>query len=318
MTSFDLAARCAFALTHPALRSAMTERTTILLEATGRADVTGSTVARLAAVIGDYSVSDLWLTFAIVHAELPPPHLVRRLRRVRELDGPFAAVQFLIENLPDTRRRDPVPTVSVVGVGTVLMDVTGLLPGDLVSEGRGAGRRFARAWNPLSSVLPVTWSASRRALRALTADEARSLGIEPKVPPVGDVVVPNGATYVLLGTIDKPRSSERLIALGAVSGNATASIGYGLRQLIGSEAYERQMGEERFSWHVAAQRSLQHLAVIGDSVIEQYRGWERMLPAIGLTGPTLHAFSYSETGSEVPDAEWQLLARSVGSAIGIH
>jgi len=317
--SFESSTRLRVRVLTPSARAAARERVNTVLTTLG-SPTTGKPLDDLAAAFEHYDRAELWLALAVLHGQLPAPSELRRIRRLRELDGAWAALNRTLRLASSGGR---YPTVTVVGADTTLLDVTGLLPADAALEGRGVARRLAREWSAVSSVVPVTWGPARLSLRALTADEASSIGLVAPTLNAADVLVPHDSTYVLVGTVDKPRSSECLIALGQSSRNATSSVGYGLGQLVGVQAYARQEQEERFSWHVAAQRSFQHLAVVGDNVIEHYRGWEQMLPAIGLTGPQLHEIPLPQLSSGVSDpaaeiAEWQQLARTVGSVIGIH
>jgi len=317
--SFESSTRLRARLLTPAARNAARERIATVLDITGR-PATGMPIDDLVAAFDSFARAELWLALAVLHGELPVASELRRIRRLRELDGSWAA---LGRTLRLATSGSHYPTVVVVGADTTLMDVSGLLPDHAPREGRGIARAIAREWGAVAGVVPVTWGLGGRSLRALTAVEASSIGLPAPRFDSSLVLVPHDSAYVLLGTVDKPRSSECLIALGQASHNATSSVGYGLHPLVSSQAYARQEGEERFSWHVAAQRSFAHLAVVGDSVIEHYKGWEQMLPAIGLTGPVLHEVPLPPRTSGVVDvererSEWHALSRTVGSLIGIH
>jgi hypothetical protein len=317
--SFESSTRVRARLLTPAAREAARERIATVLRTTGR-PASGKPIDDLVTAFESFDRAEFWLALAVLHGELPVASELRRIRRLRELDGAWAALGRTLRLAASGRH---YPTVTVVGAETTLLDVTGLLPEHAAHEGRGIARTIAREWGAIDGVVPVTWTAGGRSLRALTPAEASSIGLPAPHFDSALVLVPHDSAYVLIGTVDKPRSSECLIALGQVSRNATSSVGYGLRPLVSSQAYTRQEGEERFSWHVAAQRSFAHLAVVGDAVIEHYRGWEQMLPAIGLTGPVLHDVPLPARTSGAVDpererSEWQALSRTVGSLIGIH
>ena len=315
--SFESNARVRFAALPPQLKRATVLRVGTLLTAHGETP-TGKPLNDLARVIGSWDSAGLWLAAAVIRGALPLSSAVRRVRRVMELDGPWAAIDALLTLDGDSwRRGDPVPSVSIVGKDTVLLDVTGLLLDDEPQEGRGAGRKLAREWSQYSGVELVTWADDTRNLRAINAAEASIIGVNEPSIDSNEALVPHGSTYVLVGIVDRPRLSERIIALGAISGNTTGSVGYGLGPLIDSQAYKRPEGDRRFAWHLAAQRSLEQLAILGGhEIADHYRGWEIMLPALGLEGPQLHEFALPGDAPAVDS--WSELARTVGSSIGIH
>jgi len=313
--SFESSTRLRVRLLSPAARRAARERVLTVLEATGRPS-TGRALDDLALAFASFDRAELWLALAVLHGELPAASELRRVRRIAELDGPWAALQ---RTLTVAATGGVYPSVRVVGSGTTLLDVTGLDSSNTETQGRAIARSLASEWVTAEGVLPVMWTANRKALRALTAEEAAELGYPAPSVSASEILVPHDAAYVLVGTVDKPRSSEGLIALGQSSRNATASIGFGLGRLIGAEAYRRQEGEERFSWHVAAQRSFNTLVVVGDGIMEHYRGWERMLPAVGFEGPKLVDIPVTPAADGVMSLDdWRAISHSVGSAIGIY
>jgi len=312
--SFESSTRLRVRLLTPAARRAARERVLTVLETTGRPS-TGRALDDLAAAFATFDRSELWLALAVLHGELPAASELRRIRRLTELDGPWAALQ---RTLTLAATGGSYPLVRVIGPGTTLLDVTGVQAGASTNGGEVA-QRLASEWATAPGVVPVTWTASRKALRALTPQESIELGYPAPSLSAEEILVPHNAAYVLVGTADKPRSSECLIALGQSSDNATASIGFGLGPLIGPEAYRRQEAEERFSWHVAAQRSFGTLVVVGSGIMEHYRGWERMLPAVGFAGPKLIEFAVTPAADEAQTPnDWPAISHSVGSAIGIY
>lgn len=313
----------------PRQRTAFGARVRVLLEATGR-PLRRPVLRTLLDAVADYDEHELWLTLAVLHGELPTPSHVRRLRRSRELDGGWGALDQLLEDMP-RRRADagPLPPVTVV-TDRVLLDVTGLLPDDDVAPGRGAGRQLVREWARSERVVPVTWGGSRRWLRELDADERAALGIHRERGRVfgtaTTALVPHRAPYVAAGAVQLPRSAERLIALGEASDNPSGSVGYGLGPLLHADRHPRQDGEARFSWHLAAQRSFDRLAVLGAGDVTEYTGWKRMLTAVGRPGPELVGFALPSDGDGLtgtvtaPTATgaWAGLATEIGEVVGIR
>jgi hypothetical protein len=272
----------------PRSRAALLVRVKSLLSVTANESIDAPLISRLALSIESYSARELWFAAAMVHGELPTNQIIRRLRRVRELDSGWAAVSYLMSCMPSgARGRDSWP-LTIAGAETTVVDVSGLLDTEDHSEQRVLGRRLARDLARATRVVPVTWTANQRAFRSLTSSEVMQLGLETDGEVLDRLIVPFLSHYVLVGIVVRPRAGERLIAMGDASSNLTVSVGYSLNELFSAENFERQMGEERFAWHVAAQRSLDHLVVFDRAAEVQFRGWKRMLPAIGVAGPQIH------------------------------
>jgi hypothetical protein len=317
MTSREFAVRSKVALLPPAAKRALRAGIDSALTMTV-ATVSRSPLSDFSQAISRFDPAELWFATAAVRGELPTSADLRRTRRLLELDGPWAAIERIVAHRPTTAH-----PLAVTEPNAVVLDVTGLLPGSEMHDGLGVGRQLVRNWAENPDVIPVTWHGQATSLRALTGEEANALRVPAPRYDSAAVILPWQARYCLVGTVDKPRSGERLIALGRESNNITSSIGYGLNPLVSVEAYVRQEGEERFSWHVAAQRSFDNLVVVGDSVFEHYVGLEQMLPAIGVTGPTLHNVSLpnsakGSTGVTIATEGWKRMSHTVGSFIGIQ
>jgi hypothetical protein len=297
----------------------LTDRAGLVLTATGHG--VGSDVrAQLIAAIADFDDAELWLTLAVLRADLPSTSDVHRVRRTRELDGPEAALAAVFDGAAIS---DASRTPVVVDARTHLVDTTGLLPSEVAHTGRAVARQLVREWSASDAVLPVRWSEDRTNLRSLTTEEHDAFGLGAPQWEHPRFVVPHNAHYTLAGIVDLPRAAERLVVLGQWSRNQTASLGFGLDDVVGPHAYARQEGgESRSVWQLAVQRSLGSLVVMGADQESRYRGWKGMLPAIGLVGPRLLV---ADIASQLPDPAhttlsedaWRTLALTIGSLIGI-
>jgi len=278
----------------PAYRRAVDHRLASLLAELEQAVPGGAPrkagLEQLADALPGLAVPELWLVLATLHGEMPRPTQVRRLRRIMELDTAWDAIVFLLRTLPD--RRDPRarPSAVAISAGVTHVDVTGLFTDDNVVAGRDSGRQILREWSRSRSFVPITWDDEGRGWRAITVDERRDLGLEvvPGTNALESVVlVPHAGTYILLGTVDEPRAAERLIGFGQYAGQASGTVGYGIDQLVAPEDHEEREGTSRFTWYLAAQRSADVLVAVGDGAASQYRGWLRMLSAVGVVGPSI-------------------------------
>jgi hypothetical protein len=289
-----LRTRSATAAIAPAVRAGLAERVAVLVNrldpsSGGRSGLPA--LARILSampVIEDRAPSALWLVLSAVLGDFPRPTEVRRFRRLLELDGGWAAIDSLLRELP--HRHDPRfrPPSLAFEDDVVCVDVTALVTPGINNEGRAIGLRLLRDWSTAGRMFrPVLWSENSRHLRGLDVEEITELGLDPFSARGADEMVIPFAGYVLLGTVDLPKSAERLIGLGQYAGIATASIGYGIGPLVHGENYARTEGAERFTWHLAAQRSFDTVVAVGDDTEIQYRGWKRMLFAVGIDGPEI-------------------------------
>jgi hypothetical protein len=315
MSAASRTARIVYGALAPAARGALARRIrSILLELEPQSSGNGG-LSALAAALPGRSTAELWLVLSAFHAQLPRPTEVRRLRRILEIDSGWDAVSHLVASMPS--RFDPRfrPGELVLTAGASYVDVTGLIPGKASGEGRGVGRRLLREWAADQAFVPVTWTTDGRMLRGLSPEERGALGLDTTGADLStSVIVPNGGSYILLGIADLPRHAERLIALGQYSAAHTATVGYGLGPILHAEDYPVTDGSERFTWHLAAQRSMGTLVSVGEGIDVQYRGWRRMLSAVGIIGPELVALDIPQSGEDA----WTRFARDCADALALR
>jgi hypothetical protein len=274
-------------------------------------------LALVSSALADRAADRLWLISTLVHARMPRPAVLRHLARIAELDGPWAVLDEIVSTAP--RRLAPVPTVRS---GILVIDVGELLVGDLPVYGRGVARALARA---LPTTVPhavlVRPDAARLGFQLLSTEECEHLGLAPTATPV-QAIVPIRSKYLLVGFATYPERAERLIGMAQSSGNATASVGYGLAQLLHPGDFARSRSDSRRpSWHLAAQRSFDVLCVVGDGARAQYEGWAKTLPAIGVRAPVMHTVV-----ADVPEPNdyslapevWSEVAATVVDALDFH
>lgn len=291
----------------PLSRRRVQERIAVAVAAIDRTAPPPVDPIELAIRMERFSPRELWLVAAVVLQRLPVPAEVRRLRRAFELDG-----------LDGVVRRFGARSV-IVGAAAptivsdrAVLDVTGLF--DTSVAGREIGRRLVAGW-VADGGLAVTWTRDGRALRSLDPSERSELRLVDDGASYASVI-PFRTHYLVLGSVESPRSAERVIALGSYSENGTGSIGYGLAPLLRPGPPAEREGDRRFSWHLAAQRSLDRLAVVGE-VEHEYRGWVQMLSAVGITGPRIEGFAYPEGGSSAAADEWNTFARLLEAHFGL-
>jgi hypothetical protein len=269
----------------------------------GGGEQASTSLARLASELERGGVPETWLALAVLNGTLPGSELVSRVRRRLQLDGGWAAIDEILRVRGDLFHRD-APEVSLAR-GVALIDVTGLTDGSVRLLGRGAALATVRQWSERPEARLVVWTAGGDNLRPITAAEASQLGVEVPADRGDAVLVPWQSSYLVAGIVDDPDRAERAIALGTFSGNSGGTLGFGLDPVLNAEDEPYYTGPLRYAWHLAVVRALPRLVAGSPRAELEYRGWKRMLPAVGLEGPDIRAvpFPFGELRSSPDWAE---------------
>lgn len=239
--------------------------------------------------------ADVWLTLAVLRAELPlDAHVVAHARAVR-LDGPLAAFRDVLRpSVNPLERRRQLRRVEVVE-DAVLVDLAHTSRSALATGIQRVARQTARRWAAEHDVTFVGWTADESALRRLT-DEEVATGLHGRQGPDGraqasaTVLVPHRSTYVLPELAVEPRRTQRLLALALRSGCRTGAIGFDCVPLSTAETIGAGMGSA-FAGNLAAVRHFDTVVAISHAAATEYRGWRRMLAGTGLAGPRIEVAS---------------------------
>ena len=255
--------------------------------------------ARLVASLHPSRPDLLWLVVAVVGARLPRSSHIERLLRELVLDGAEATLERILHEHATDLSRARTRRVRVVS-GT-LVDVHHTSRTGIATGIQRVSRELVRRWeaDPGHEVVLVGWSDGLDSLRLLAPAERRTaLGARAAGDPAPSqvhlqadddaVVVPWGARYVLPELALEPERTSRLRAMARWSGTRCSAVGFDCVPITSSETTD-VMVSEHFANNLAALRHFDHVVAISESAAREYRGWCRMLSAIGESGPRVDA-----------------------------
>ncbi|WP_448061623.1 glycosyltransferase family 4 protein [Cellulomonas hominis] len=233
----------------------------------------------------------VWLTLAVLRAELPLEAEVVRVARAIELDGVLAALgRHLRPSRNPLHRGRDLREVEVV-TGRVLVDLQHTSHTSLATGIQRVARQSAQRWDRDHDITLVGWTYDDRAMRLLGPVEQRVAlqgGAVPERRPGGDrrVVVPWECTYVLPELATEIPRTARMLALARYSRSRTGVIGFDCVPLSSGETIAEGMGSA-FASNLAAVRHMDRVATISRAAAREYEGWRAMLAGTGLTGPEI-------------------------------
>ena len=304
-------------------RSALRARLATLLEVLGApaAEVpTRTLVDGLERALAVPTASTVWLTLAVLRAELPDTARVQRVLRAARLDGAAAALLRELPLTPSDRPWEgggwaPVEVVT----GEVLVDLHHTSDTTLATGIQRVSRQSGQRWVRDHDVRLVRWSPRYTALWELDpAERERALHGAPARPHSASgraVVVPWGCTYLLPELVTEPDRARALEAAVSFSASRTGMIGFDCVPITSAETTADGMGGGFASMLSAAGR-MDRIAAISDAAAIEYGGWRTMLSGAGLPGPDVRAVALAVEGSTAtPDALEQ--ARSTLTVAGL-
>src|SRR5690606_28579295 len=138
--------------------------------------------------------------------------------------------------------------------------------------------------------VPVTWTEDFGAMCELNElersriDQREASGDEVAERAPTPLVVPWGATILVPELAAEPARSRRMRALARFTANRTGVIGFDCVPLTSAETTAEGFSQV-FATSLTAVRHFDVVATISEAAATEYRGWRRMLEAVGLTGP---------------------------------
>jgi glycosyltransferase involved in cell wall biosynthesis len=250
-----------------------------------RAQVVAARDRLIAALEADASLSNVWLTMAVLTKGLPTETEVRAAHRTLMTDSARALLRRLDRYRPTASAR----TVELAR-DVVIVDVRHTSETDLATGIQRVARETVKRWVRDHDVLLVTWTLDGRALRRLLPEEHET-AIHAAAPLLGStraadqrVVVPVGGTYILPELAAEVWRTERVAAMGEFAGLTMGVIGFDCVPLTTAETVGDGM-PGAFARNLVAVAKMDRLAAISDAAAEEYSGWKRMLPGSGVPGP---------------------------------
>lgn len=281
---------------HPNRRKAVQDRLGVLLTALDPAATPGPSVdarlSQVAGLLGEHRPEEIWLSLAVLTAQLPTDDTVVRVRRISQLDGAQAALEEIVRLVPGDR----LATRVEVAVDEVVVDVNHLAQTTLTTGIQRVTQRTVSRWMRDHPVSLVCWTDEHRAFRRTTPTETarvagRSNGRAHDARPHGPVVVvPWRCRYVLPEVALEVTRTARLQAFALYSRCTTAAIGFDTVPLTSAETADVNV-PGYFVRELAAVRHMDRVTCISEAARTEYAGWRTMLAAIGVQGPDLAAIS---------------------------
>lgn len=282
---------------HAALAAQQERLTTLVValtpDGTAPAPTIDGLVTQAAAALDAGDEGDVWLTLAVLTAQLPVASDVVALRRLGELSGARAVLVEAIARIPIGTLDRQVE----VATGENLVDVNHLSQTTLMTGIQRVTHEAVRRWHRDHPLSFVCWTEDFLALRRTTAAEtARTLGQAPPalrpdgIAPAPTVVVPWRSRFILPEVALEVPRTKRLQALALYGRSATGVIGFDTVPLTSAETTDTNV-PGYFMQELAAIRHMDRIATISQAARTEYEGWRTMISSLGVTGPTIQTIS---------------------------
>lgn len=272
----------------------------------------GGRLDAIAEVVGT-DTNLLWLSQAVLLAELPETPAFERVRRSARLNGARAALDDVVARA--TRRFAPNRNAAVRIVrGDVIVDVHHTARTGLATGIQRVVRQTIVEWSATQKIELVGWDSRFLGLRRLSPLERQNAlhGSVPKIPATRNTVVtiPFECTYILPELAIEAERTSRISCLAEFSGNTTCVIGFDCVPLTSSETVGAGMSAA-FAKNLAALAHFDRVSTISEASATEYRGWRRMLAGAGLSGPMIEPLLLPSVAEEVTPIDFELASREL-------
>lgn len=264
----------------------------------------------------------VWLTLAVLRAELPEPGEVQALTRRIRPDGADVVLDTIASGASDGRLHHRVNVVR----DRTLVDIHQLLRTPFTTGIQRVTRETVARWARDHTVSPIAWTQDFHALRPVGseefADSVRGTALDPgdlSIPSEptsadddgadGSLLVPWRCTYLLPELALDPPRTARTQALAIYSRCRTGAIAHDLVPITFATTTDQGVPAD-FARQLAAVRHFDRLAAISEATRTEYEGWRVMTSAIGVAGPDVVTVELpGEAGASNPVAEQAVLRR---------
>lgn len=251
--------------------------------------------AMVESVRASRDISHLWLLWTATASAFPTADELQEARRRLRLSDTGAAMAWLLDVTHHAVLNAGTPAAEMEIVqDAVLADVDFCATKDHHTGIQRVVRETVPRWVRDHDVTLVAWTDASGAFRRLVGEEPdrvlkwSSRSAEKTRADSADhaprtLVVPWRSTVVLPEN-PEPQRCAALAALAQYSGNVVTAIGYDCIPVVSPELIHPGL-PDRFMQYLSVIKYARTVAGISSSATEEFRGFSRMMPSQGLTGP---------------------------------
>lgn len=252
--------------------------------------------ALIAPLSRDPAADRVWLLLTALSGVYPSAAEVRATARYLRMHGTAHASTWVLHRAEATIRVRGRPEARLsLRQEAVLVDVDFSAKHDLHTGIQRTVRELLPRWDASHDVTLVAWTTSRSAHRSLDPTEtdrvlrwaARGSGTEGPVRTDTRLIVPWRSTLVL-PEVPLPDVATALAGLAELSGNRVVVVGYDCIPVASAELVPPAEAE-KFTRYLSLVKHSHHVAAISRTAAAEFEGFVSMLPAQGLSGPTVSA-----------------------------
>lgn len=251
------------------------------------------------ALIADPNPESVWLLLTALSACYPTREEVQDARRLLELEQTLEASLQLLDSALDRAQRsgEPLAELDVVS-GGVVVDVDHTAKFNLHTGIQRVARNLMPHWGT-SEIVAAAWTSNGGSLRRLTKRETERVfdwsargdaGEGPNNPvtsepgrPRPQLVVPFRSVVVMV-EVPPTGVSDRIAALGAMSGNRVVGIGYDAIPVVSADMVP-PVESAKFVRYLTAVKFAARIAGISAAATAEMSGFVSALGTQGLVGP---------------------------------
>jgi glycosyltransferase involved in cell wall biosynthesis len=238
---------------------------------------------------------ELWLLLTALAGAMPDPDEVLESVRIRDASRPTDFGRWLLEATYRTAgHRGSAELEMDVVSDTVLVDVDLAAQNDLHTGIQRVVRETLPRWQRDHGITLVAWTDAGGAMRHLSPSESDrvlrwgdrlSVSEGPSTAAPQRLVVPWRCTVVVL-EYPTPEHCPALAALSLHSGSTLGLVGYDCIPIVSPDLIFPGLSD-RFMRYLQAVKHASRVAGISAAATQEFRGFVDMLPAQGLSGPTV-------------------------------
>lgn len=251
--------------------------------------------AVVASIFDDPGGGRLWLLLVAAWSVYPTAEDVEEARRRLEVSSQTDFTLWLLRSSLEYAVTSGVPASELEIVDThPVVDVHFSARSDLTSGIQRVVRETMSRWVDVHDLTLVAWTDAGGAMRRLsTSEQDRVLKTtttptpEESASPTPRLVVP-WKVPVVLSEVPALVHSDQLAALAEHSASPLIAIGYDAIPLISPE-FVSEYEHRKYVKYLAVIKRAHSVVAISESTATEFRGFNTMLAAQGLCGPTVTA-----------------------------